>query len=162
MEATSWQNGVKLFHWKVVKPMKSRQSCRLLLIWFEIIILTHSCYSSKSSQYVLLPYEGILVVTNSFSTSEDFCADIEILELELKGTRTHTHKSISYYKYSLILFIEGKYFVGLVLKKKLFVMETMEKGRMAVFPPEEDNFHFHCIYKSADDNICVFPRNPQN
>lgn len=63
------------------------------------------------------------------------------MELELKGTRTHTHKSISYYKYSLILFIEGKYFVGLVLKKKLFVMETMEKGRMAVFPPEEDNFH---------------------
>lgn len=40
-------------------------------------------------------------------------------------------------------------------------MEVMEKGRMAAFTPEEANFHFHYIYKSADDNICVFPRNPQ-
>lgn len=136
-------------------PMKNGQSCRLLLIWFEIIILTHSCYSSKSSQYVLLPYEGILVVTNRLISSEDFCADTEILELESKAT------SLSYnYKYSLILFIEGKYFVDLVLKKTI-CDGSDGKGENGSLHTEEANFHFHYIYKSADDNICVFPRNPQ-
>lgn len=88
LEAISWQNGERILNSPIGRsaPMENGQSCRLLLISKELFSRT-AVVLLKEANINCLHMTEYLWPRAVLLTSEDFHADIKILELEPNATR---------------------------------------------------------------------------